>query len=210
MRTLRLFSPGLLMAALALTAAATAPATSANPAIRASDRQHHYIFANRVMPRLFFRDATKLSNALADRRAELLRAMWVDLGEQFFSSAQIPPDGIDVLVPAPERGASIVLLVFPKPAASAEAYFAALVTMPDGGLHYLTLERSFDLLGTGQDVTVLGGWDAEGGHLNYGEGARPVLADFERQVRAFIGKPPQVHAPANAETKPRTSAPSGD
>lgn len=189
MSTLRLLLPGLLLLATAF--GSDAPA---HPSPRASDRQHHYVFANRVMPRLFFRDATKLSNALAERRAELLRAMWVDLGEQFFSTAQISPEGLDVHVPAPEGGASIVLLVFPRPAASAEAYFAALVAMPDGTLHYLTLERSFDLLGTGENATVLGSWDAEGGHVNYGEGAKPVLADFERQVRTFINRPPSAHA----------------
>lgn len=187
MRALRPYAWFLMLALAALPAAAT-------PSGRASDRQHHYVFANRVLPRLFFRDAGKLSHALAERRCELLRAMWVDLGEQFFSTAQIAPDGLDVVVPAPEQGAAIVILVFPRPAASAEAYFAALVTMPDGGLHYLTLERSFDLFGTDQNATVLGGWDADGAHLNYGEGAKPVLADFERQVRTFINRPPSAHA----------------
>lgn len=201
MSTLRLIVPGLLMLA-ALPAAGVAASDEAAPPARASDRQHHYVFANRVMPRLFFRDSTKLSNALAERRAELLRAMWIDLGEQFFSTAQIAPDGLDVHVPAPEGGASIVLLVFPRPAASAEAYFAALITMPDGSLHYLTLERSFDLLGTGNEFTVLGGWDVEGGHLNFGEGAKPVLADFERQVRAFITRRPDMHAGTKSAATP--------
>lgn len=200
MSTLRFLLPGLLL--LATAGGSGAPP---NPPARASDRQHHYVFANRVMPRLFYRDATKLSNALAERRAELLRAMWIDLGEQFFSTAQISPEGLDVHVPAPEKGAGIVILEFPRPAASAEAYFAALIAMPDGTLHYLTLERSFDLLGTGENATVLGGWDDEGGHLNYGEGAKPVLADFERQVRAFINRPPSAHVGVKpAET------PSGD
>lgn len=166
----------------------------AQPAGRASDRQHHYVFAHRVMPRLFYRDAAKLSNALAERRAELLRAMWIDLGEQFFSTAQVAPDGIDVVVPAATGGTKIVVLVFPKPEASAEAWFAALVTKPDGSLQYLTLEKAIDLFGDGAPATVLGGWDPEGAHLNFGEGSKPTVEEFEKRVRAFLENPTPVSA----------------
>lgn len=170
---------------------------------RASDRQHHYVFAHRMMPRLFFRDAGKLTNALADRKTELLRAMWVDLGEQFFSTAQIAPEGLDVVVLDGPGEARIVVLVFPKPEASAEAYFAALVTKADGTLLYLTLEKAIDLFGTGESPTVFGGWDEDGGHLNYGEGSQPTVEEFGKLVRAFLEKP----APVNARFKPRQDAP---
>lgn len=196
MRTLRLALTGFLL----LLTAAPVPA---EPAGRASDRQHHYVFAHRVMPRLFYRDAEKLSNALAERKAELLRAMWVDLGEQFFATAQVAPDGIDVVVPAAPGGIKMVVLVFPKPEASAEAWFAALVTMPDGTLRYLTLEKAIDLFGEGGPATVLGGWDPEGAHLNFGEGSEPTVEEFAKLVRAFLAKP----APVNARFVPRKEAP---
>lgn len=175
---------------LALLAVVTAPVPMpAQPTGRASDRQHHYVFAHRVMPRLFYRDATKLLNALAERRAELLRAMWVDLGEQFFPTAQVAPDGLDVIVPPVRDGVRMVVLVFPAPAASAEAYFAALVAGPDGTLRYLTLERAIDLAGADGPATVLGGWDAEGAYLSFGEGSPPIVEEFERRVRALLAQP---------------------
>lgn len=199
MRTLRLAISGFLLTMLTLGPA------QAQPAGRASDRQHHYVFAHRVMPRLFYRDATKLSNALAERKGELLRAMWVDLGEQFFSTAQVSPDGIDVVVPAAPDGIKLVVLVFPKPEASAEAWFAALVTKPDGSLQYLTLEKSIDLFGEGGPATVLGGWDQDGTHLNFGEGSKPTVEEFEKLVRAFLEKP----VPVNARFVPRKEEPRG-
>lgn len=149
---------------------------------RASDRQHHYVFAHRVMPRLFYRDADRLMTAMAERRAELLRAMWVDLGEQFFSTAQVAADGIDVFVPAPGAGPRVVVLIFPPPVAPAEAFFAALVELPDKSLRYFTLERPVEPPGEGAPETMLGGWDPEGAHLNYGPGPAPTPEEFARVV----------------------------
>jgi len=185
---MRIFPGAWLVLGLALLAPGPAGGESPGTA-RASDRQHHYVFAHRVMPRLFFRDADRLMTAMAERRAELLRAMWVDLGEQFFSSAQVAADGIDVFVPRPEPGARVVVLVFPAPAAPAEAFFAALVALPDGQQRYFTLEKPVDPLGEGGPVTVLGGWDDEGAHLNYGPGPRPTPEEFVASVRRLVGSP---------------------
>jgi hypothetical protein len=190
------------LAALALVVLVSdfARAESPPPA-RVSDRQHHYVFAHRVMPRLFYRDADRLMTAMAERRAELLRAMWVDLGEQFFSTAQVAADGIDVFVPAPAPGPRVVVLVFPRPVAPAEAFFAALVEMPGGGLSYFTLEKPFDPLGEGVPETMLGGWDQEGTHLNFGPGPKPIPEDFVAAVRRLVA-PPARAAEAGGEQPP--------
>jgi len=45
----------------------------------------------------------------------------------------------------------------------ANVFFLAIVRKGDGAIDYLTLER------TDNDGVMLGGWNAEGGHLNYGE-----------------------------------------
>lgn len=159
--------------------------TGTDPAARPTERAHHIFFAHRVMPRLFFREPARLLDSLAERRAELLRLMWVDLGEQFFSTAQVAPDGIDVVVPA-ITGARIVIMVFPAPVAPAEAYFAALVQLPDGTLRYFTLERAVDPQGGEAPETVLGGWDQAGAHLNFGAGPRPTPEDFTAAVRRLL------------------------
>jgi hypothetical protein len=153
-----------------------------------------------VLPRLFYRDGERLAAGLAERRTELLRAMWVDLGERSFTRAQIPPDGLEVVVPAAEGGARIILLVFPRPGAAAEGYFAALVTLPDGTRRYVTLERPVNPANAGRDSTRLGGWDEEGGHLDFGAGPPPVLAEFERAVRRLVREGLAGSAPGNRGT----------
>ena len=76
------------------------------------------------------------------------------------------------------------IIEFPTPQRMTEVFFVAAVLKEDGEVtegetpevDYITLEKGMEADGT--DRTVLGAWDKEGGHLNYGDGPEPTLENF--------------------------------
>jgi hypothetical protein len=86
----------------------------------------------------------------------------------------------------------------PRPRATTEAFFVALVLLADPDermppadikLRYFTLEKGF-VLG-GPPRTVLCEWTSEGSHANYGDGPPPRLDAFIRAVEDKVSATPQ-------------------
>jgi hypothetical protein len=76
------------------------------------------------------------------------------------------------------------LIEMPPPRRAGECFFLAIVRKGDGAIDYLTLERTDD------DGVMLGGWNAEGGHLNHGDRSTRDLDGFIAEVIALrLGSP---------------------
>ncbi|MFD8783652.1 hypothetical protein [Kitasatospora sp. NPDC059599] len=139
-------------------------------------RPHHYRFAHLVLPGLARDRGPHLVDGDPDRDvAAELAALWDDFGKQLPDAERLPSDGL--------RGSRITLgahrllvVVLPRPAAPAEAYYTAVV-QPEGTGHcrYFTMEHAVNPF-TGEPYTVLGEW-ADGSHLNLGS-AEPGLSAF--------------------------------
>jgi hypothetical protein len=76
------------------------------------------------------------------------------------------------------------LIEMPTPRRAGECFFLAIVRKGDGAIDYVTLERTDD------DGVMLCGWNAEGGHLTYGEKSTRDLDGFIAEVIALrLGSP---------------------
>jgi hypothetical protein len=71
------------------------------------------------------------------------------------------------------------LIEMPPPQRAGECFFLAIVRKGDGGIDYVTLERTDD------DGVMLGGWNAEGGHLSHGGRSTHDLNGFVAEVIAL-------------------------
>jgi hypothetical protein len=71
------------------------------------------------------------------------------------------------------------LIEMPTPRSAGECFFVAIVRKGDGGIDYLTLERTED------DGVMLCGWDGEGHHLNHSDTSARDLDGFIVEVIAL-------------------------
>ena len=123
---------------------------------------HYYIFAHRALPDAVFEHGAIDALTQEDGRERLL-ALWLMVGDSVGRRRKIPPELDRELLSL--HGKPVILVTFPRPKKTPEAYFACIV--PGATPHYFTLER-------GEDVPVLGGWAPGGRHLNFGPcGRRP-------------------------------------
>ncbi len=158
----------------------------------AEPRDHHYLFAHRLLPSLFFADPAGLMAALGRERAALLTRMWRLLGDKEIvaNAERIAPLGLwcemrDV------AGISVALVSLPPPRAATEAYFVALAYRPAPRrlfgprplVRYLTLEYGLGL--DGEPLTVLCEWH-KGTHQNHGMGPGPTRDAFFEAVRGLL------------------------
>ncbi|MFJ8435895.1 hypothetical protein ACIQ9P_31795 [Kitasatospora sp. NPDC094019] len=151
-------------------------------------RPHHYRFAHKVLADL----ARDLGPRMLDSEPEQgfgpgLVALWNNFGEQLPPADRLPSEGLnaDLITLGRHR---LLVVVLPRPAAPAEAYYAAVV-QPGGAdrCRYLTLELALNPF-TGEPYTVLGEW-ADGSHLNLGPGPASDLSGFLTAVVDLLAEP---------------------
>ncbi|SDT83201.1 hypothetical protein SAMN05216371_8015 [Streptomyces sp. TLI_053] len=168
-------------------------------------RPHHYRFAHKVLADL----ARDLGPKMLDSEPEqgfgpALLSLWNGFGERLPAADRLPGGGLraDLITLGRHR---LLVVVLPRPAAPAEAYYTAVV-QPGGADHcrYLTLELALNPF-TGKPYTVLGEW-ADGSHLNLGPGPAPDLSGFLTAVVDLLAEP--APGPAVA-ARPGPSAPQG-
>jgi hypothetical protein len=93
------------------------------------------------------------------------------------------------------RNFPTIIVTMPPPVEVAEAWFVGIVLKIDLDAQsapekpefvYLTLEKgaNFD----GIDRTILCAWDAEGAHVNYGNGPPPNERDFAGAIDLMLGR----------------------
>lgn len=162
---------------------------------RQKPRAQHYIFAHKLVPSLFFEDPGGFLDRLAQEGNALLSRLWVEAARLANTgSPDTPTDAVDLrYVPVSEvrdlqDGARLVVLMLPEPIAALEAFFVALVVrspmnMSEAIGSVYTLELSEDH--RRKRGTMLCGWTAEGGHVNYAFCPPPLLEEFVTAVGHF-------------------------
>jgi hypothetical protein len=216
-----LFLLGLAAGAAALLAAENKPvAAEAKPAAAEEPedttraRDHHYLFAHRALPQIFFGNVERLIADFKQDPARPLAAIWDMVGERLPEKARLEPKGLTGEYRTDEAGRTIIVVTLPAAERIPEAAFAALVV--DGEKQwYLTYERTFapdafdpaaakppPVPGAVPKVyAVLCGWTKEGAHSNYGLTEEMTRAAFDRLLGEFLKK--------QAAPRPTADSPSG-
>ncbi len=144
-------------------------------------RTHHYLFAHRVLPSMFYDNPAAFIAGSLEDGAELARRVWDRVGQDFLEDEEevIASDGLDVLpVKSPPYLGAVYVL--PDPVEPVEAYMVCAigkVKKPFFGdptlkkPRFFTLELGDDL--EGNSYCVLCEWAKDGSHLNLGAGPEP-------------------------------------
>ena len=159
-------------------------------------RRHHYSFAHKALPDLFFQNPSGFIDSLCLRKTDLLRFLWRRLGELEIEaeSDRISTDALGCRINEFEKNTTVVLIILPRPEGITEAHFVAMVYRPPAWkllkkqkeiARYITLE--FNRYQDDTPKTVLGEWTDSGMHLNFGDGPEPTLIAFLEVVRVHTG-----------------------
>jgi hypothetical protein len=151
-------------------------------------RLHHYIFAHKAIPSLFFHEPEKFLSIMSVHADAFLRDFWNKVGESVDKTELVAADGLACEVRKIVNGDVGALITLPPPERITEAYFVAPVYRPQAGskngrTRFITLEYSPDR----ESLSVLCEWTAEGSHLNSGDGPEPKPEDFWKVVCTRVG-----------------------
>lgn len=154
-------------------------------------RRHHYIFAHKVLPKMFFDDPEKFLDIVAHYGNHFLKWLWADVGERIKGGNGIPIEGLNHRIIKRENGLMVVVIVLPMPVVTPEAYFVAAAyrsasaSHPEPMVRFITLERS-RLPEEGREDTFLCEWTRDEAHLNYGKGCKPDIESFVVAILALL------------------------
>ena len=156
---------------------AAVPPSSSDP-----ERWHH-AFAHYVLRVAAFQDPDFTFGALAapDSAQRLVLAAMALLGRHYKLSVEQVMAFARSITVRPHRfnDDDGYLIEMPAPRRAGECSFLAIVRKGNGAIDYLTLERTDD------DGVMLGGWDAEGNHLNFGDKSSLDLDGFVAEIVAL-------------------------
>jgi hypothetical protein len=161
---------------------------AAVPPLSSDQERWHHAFAHYVLRVATFQDPDFTFGALSapDSAQRLVLAAMALLGRHYkLSVEQIMALARSITVrPHRFNHDDGYLIEMPTPRRAEECFFLAIVRKGDGAIDYVTLERTDD------DGVMLCGWNAEGGHLNYGEKSTRDLDGFIAEVIALrLGSP---------------------
>ncbi len=161
---------------------------AAVPPLSSDQERWHHAFAHYVLRVATFQDPDFTFGALSapDSAQRLVLAAMALLGRHYkLSVEQIMALARSITVrPHRFNHDDGYLIEMPTPRRAGECFFLAIVRKGDGAIDYVTLERTDD------DGVMLCGWDAEGGHLTYGEKSTRDLDGFIAEVVALrLGSP---------------------
>jgi hypothetical protein len=151
-------------------------------------RLHHYIFAHKAIPSLFFYDPEKFLYILSVHAEAFLRDYWNIIGEKMDKTELVASGGLACEVRKIFNGDVGALITLPPPERITEAYFVAPVYRPQADskterTRFFTLEFNPEY----HNKSVLCEWEAEGSHLNNGDGPEPKPEDFWKVVCTAVG-----------------------
>jgi hypothetical protein len=180
-------------------AASAPPAAppSAEPVTAEKPRPHHYVFAHRALPQIFFRNTDSLFLRTQNGPADEVRAFWEIIGRSLPEADRLPADQLTAEYrPAADSSQDVRMVVVTLPPAliPPEALYAVLA-IRGRERFYLTYERSAPLLEL-KPVAVLCGWDATGNHLNHGLVGDLTRESFEKLLTQFFHNRPAPAADA--------------
>jgi hypothetical protein len=88
-------------------------------------RDHHYFFAHRFLPAVFYNDPEEFVDYLRRDTTNVLRAVWTSAGSDLELDERLTPLGLGCEIRDLEDQTAIVLITLPEPEVSPEAYFVA-------------------------------------------------------------------------------------
>jgi len=158
-------------------------------------REHHYVFAHRVLPAEAQAHPRVIVEAAARGTAtQSLARIWDHVGAQLPPDRRLPSTGLSGSFHE-LSDARVALIRFPPAEHAAEAHLAAVVlprSNPDGPARYIVLEHSWSPEDLPQ--TMICEWEG-GSHLNGGPGPAPDEAAFLAAVAARIDQHQEPPAP---------------
>lgn len=136
-------------------------------------RQHHFRFAFTILPKFIEHDTKKFVEvALADRMTDMLRGLWVRIGEtEFPPEERLEPDGLRCVTDK-VNGYVRVIVVMPPVFNPNECYYVAvMVKLPEFNpfgqnepeLRFFTIEKSFPMNNC-PDPKAICQFDKDGNH----------------------------------------------
>ena len=154
-------------------------------------RPHHYLFAHRMVPTMFFTDPVKFMGALRNNGENLLYFLWGRIGQDMKVEDRLLPEGLGCKLIKLDDGLQVGVVSMPKPKGMTEAFMTAVVYQAAEGereerQRYFTLEKGMTL--SGKMGTVLGEWEGVKNHLNYGDGPKPEVEAFVEAIRRKISR----------------------
>ena len=148
-------------------------------------RIYHYLFAHKYLPDKLSKSPEILLSWLAgEKGVEHLKTRWGLLPTVYKieSKDYIEPTGIDRYVLYPKDNYMLIIIRFPEPKFTTEAYFSAILfNQKKYEQRYFTLELSFTDLNSNIRKTVLGEWLGDQ-HINHGDGILPSVEAFSSLI----------------------------
>jgi hypothetical protein len=156
---------------------------AAVPPSSSDQERWHHAFAHYVLRVATFQDPDFTFGALSapDSAQRLVLAAMALLGRHYKLSVEQVMAFARSITVQPHRFDQDdgYLIEMPAPQRAGECFFLAIVRKGDGGIDYLTLERTDD------GGVMLCGWDAEGNHLNHTDTPTRDLDGFIAEVIAL-------------------------
>lgn len=149
-------------------------------------RPHHYLFAHRLVPAMFFSNPARFMETLETGGEGLLYFLWDRIRQDMSGAERLSPEGLRSEFIKLEEGVQVGVILLPKPTNQAEAFMTAAVYRAEGKgkveiQRYFTLEKS--ILLSGASETVLCEWSGLDQHLNYGAGTKPEVDAFVKAIQ---------------------------
>ena len=95
-------------------------------------RHHHYLFAHRLIPTLFFQDTLQFVSLLQRDGLRFLEFWWRRVGEDVPQEERLSADGLGYTIREVAHGWVAVVIMMPLPQSMTEAYFVGLFFRPEG------------------------------------------------------------------------------
>lgn len=138
-------------------------------------RPHHYRFAHRVLPGIFFSNPSKFLQAYEEDGDIFIHFFWTHAAEDLGGDDVLSAEGLSA-----ELIDDKVIVTLPEPKAITEAHFVGL-SFKDKKPKVFTLEHSLDFA-TEEPCRVLGGWTDDGTHLNLGVRKIETTTEFAKAM----------------------------
>lgn len=151
----------------------------------------HYQLAHVALRSVALQDPLSFMSLMASEKAFAVLASLLEQVAEHCADEEPTFDADDLTLHRVRvLGSPCLVVEMPQATAPAEAHFvAAWLAMNDGPetaqLRYFTLEAAED---SNPASTVLGEWDSEGKHLNYGAGPAPSVEAFAQAITAQVAR----------------------
>lgn len=148
----------------------------------------NYAFAHNVLRDIVLDDINaffKIFEQGPDTFSKFLIDVWSDVKDnnpELVSSGEEVPS-FDLNFEMLDDAQGLLTIIMPPPSEVSEAYCVAIVLSETA--RFFTLEHGLNIL-TDTETYIVGEWNAEKNHLNYGELSDLSLSDFVDKIRELV------------------------